>query len=147
VTERRGRFWREWLAIAFGVANLVYAAHRLPPAPVLVRRAGTPLDHSRIHSSAAEYRLLARAAQLIPVGVRVVVRSATDDAEREFFLHRFGVSLLPGRRVLPAAAIGPPGRDAEAVDYAVVVGSPPVSGRGELLAADEDGSIWRMRRP
>jgi hypothetical protein len=135
------------LAVGFAVANLLYAAHRLPSAAVLVQRPATPLDRSRIHASAAEYRLLVRAAQLIPEGARVVVRSATDDAGREFYLHKFGVSLLPGRRVLPAAAVGPPVRDAEVVDYAVVVGWPPVSGRGERLSVDADGSIWRTRRP
>jgi hypothetical protein len=148
-TEPRARrsYWREWLAIGCAVANLLYAAYRLPAAAVLFRRSETPLDHSRIHASATEYRLLVKAAQLIPAGATVVVRSATSDAGREFYLHRFGVSLLPGRRVLPAIAVGPVDQPAETVEYAVVVGPAPVQSPGELLSADDDGSIWRLRHP
>jgi hypothetical protein len=139
--------WREWLAIGCAFANLLYAAYRLPAAAVLLRRSETPLDHSRIHASATEYRLLVKAAQLIPAGATVVVRSATGDAEREFYLHRFGVSLLPGRRVLPAIAVGPVDQPGETVEYAVVVGRAPDQSQGELLSADDDGSIWRVRHP
>ena len=147
-TNRRVRPRHEWVAIAGAAANLLYAAYRLPPAAQLFRRPETPLDHSRIHASAAEYRLLVKAAAILPAGAKVVVRSATNDAGRNFFLHTFGVSLLPGRIVLPAAGVGPAGPDAAAADYAVVVGPTSVDIQGgERLLADEDGSIWRVRRP
>ena len=43
---------------------------------------------------------------MIPFGGSVVTRTVPYDAMRETYFHRFAISLLPGRRVLPAALYG-----------------------------------------
>jgi hypothetical protein len=124
---------------AFTVASL--------PWRVGLRRPYTPFDLSAANSYAPGYALLRDAAAVIPFGGSVVTRTVPYDAMRETYFHRFAISLLPGRRVLPAALYGQfvdPAvwRDAE---FLILVGGRPAETPGELLLETAQGSVWRRR--
>jgi len=121
---------------------LSYAAWRLPPASAFRKLPETPIDNSRIHASAAWYRLLLEAARRIPAGATVLVRGATAQGDQDTYIQHFGVALLPGRRVLPPVL-----NIERLAEYFVIVGSGgPIDG-AEMLMATADGSIWRRRHP
>lgn len=145
----RERSWRNALALAAALILVAYGFCRLPRWPELFRLPRTPLDHSRIHDSSAQFRLLLEAARVVPPGATVVMRGAQADARKDAFLHRFAVALLPGRRVLPAAVPGAPvsPSDEPGAEYVVILGPLRESVSGDLIAATPDGTIWRTRRP
>jgi hypothetical protein len=91
--------------------------------------------------------LLRDSASVIPAGGSVVARTEPPNAVQETYFHRFALSLLPGRRVLPSALYGQfvdPAvwNDAE---FLIVVGARPAAPPGELLLATAEGSVWRRR--
>jgi hypothetical protein len=134
--ERRAS--RRWLAVGLAGAalNVGYAFYRLPGLGEDVRVSATPLDRSGIHDSAPDYALLTAAAEVVPAGARVAIRTAWGDRARDAVLFRFAVALLPGRWVVAADA-----RDGDA-EYVIL------RGEGGLVDAQrlrvvESGSIWR----
>lgn len=140
--------WRDVLALAGSLTMLAYGIHRLPAARALLRLPRTPIDNSRIHDSAAEYRLLLDAGPFVPENATVLIQSATGDVERDTFLHRFGVALLPGRKVVPAVVDErrvPPALEASA-DYLVIHGRGARVTDGVLLLETNDGTVWRRNR-
>ncbi len=147
-TVRLRSSWRDVLALAGSLVMLAYAIHRLPAARSLLRLPRTPIDNSRIHDSAAEYRLLLDAGRVVPENATVLIRSGIGDAEKNTFLHRFGVALLPGRKVLPAVLDGrrvTPALEASA-DYVVIHGRGARLTDGVLLLETDDGTVWRRNR-
>ena len=91
------------------------------------------------------YALLRNAALVVPRDASVVTCTEPRDPIRESYFYQFTVSLLPGRRVLPAAIYGKfmhPGdwRDAA---FQIVVGGKPAEPPGELLLDRPEGSVWR----
>jgi hypothetical protein len=128
---------------------LGYGIHRLPDRSQLFRLPRTPIDNSRIHESAAEYRLLLEAGRIVPGDASVLIRSDSGSLERDTFLHWFAVALLPGRQVQPRVVEGrpiPAELEAE-VDYLVVLGRGAGVADAQLLLATEDGTVWRRNRP
>jgi hypothetical protein len=98
----------------------------------------TPFDASASASAVASgYVLLRNAAGLIPQGSSVTIVTAPRDPIRDAYFHRFGVSLLPHARVLPAGSGDP--------EFVVVVGSRPAPDPGDLLLDTPEGSVWRRR--
>ena len=89
--------------------------------------------------------VLERAASLVPRGAPVVVRTEPADPATDFYLHRFAVALLPGRRILPAALWGVATDPAGLVeaDYEVIVGKRPPSPPGSLLLELPEGTVWK----
>jgi hypothetical protein len=140
--------WRDILALAGSLTMLAYGIHRLPGGRALLQLPRTPIDNSRIHESAAEYRLLLEAARVVPANATVLMRSVTGDAERDTFLHRFAVAFLPGRKVLPAAVDGRPvpAPLETSADYLVILGRGARVADGVLLLETEDGTVWRRNR-
>jgi hypothetical protein len=136
-SERPG--WRDGLALLGAFVVAAYAVHRLPPARDLVHLPRTPIDNSRIRESAPEYRLLQDAAAIVPPAATVVVESASGDPKKDFYLQRFGIALLPGRRIVA--------RDAgEQAGYVVLVGQGAAIDGGQPLLVTGDGSIWSVKR-
>lgn len=138
-TVRLRSSWRDLLALSGSLAMLAYGIHRLPGADKLFQISGTPIDNSRIHESAAEYRLLVEADRVVPANATVLVRSVAGGVERDTYLHWFGVALLPGREVLPAV-------EARA-EYVIVLGRGSEVANAKLLLATNDGTVWRRNRP
>ena len=92
--------------------------------------------------------LLQGAEPLIPRGSSVLIRVEPPNLTDDSYFHRFGVGLLPGRRIVPAALWGvptPADLQAEA-EYEVVVGKKPQPPPGRLLLAIPEGSVWRRGR-
>jgi hypothetical protein len=132
---------------------LAMGAARLPPPAEILRRPETPFDRSGSRHAAPAYLLLSRAAGIVPAGAVAAVRAQPRSAADETILHFLGVALLPGRRVLPAAAWSQftPEYEAQA-EYIVVVGAPPPAGYGaaerlSLLYSDSTGTIWKRASP
>ena len=120
----------------------------LPFSRGLFRVPQTPFDASDAASTPPAYVLLQRASSLIPQGMSVVIRSEPPDANSDSNLHRFGVALLPGRKIRPAALWGVPTspdvtRDAE---YEIVLGRAPSHAPGRLLLEIPEGTVWRRER-
>ena len=117
----------------------------LPFSRGLFRVAQTPFDASDPAFAVPAFVLLQRAEAFVPRGASVIVRSEPSDATNDSYLHRFGVALLPGRKILPAALWGVPTppdvtRDAE---YEVVLGRAPSHAPGRLLVEIPEGTVWR----
>ncbi len=86
---------------------------------------------------------------MIPDRASVVARTEPPDAIQETYFHRFAISLLPGRRVLPAAYYGgfvdsKVWKDAQ---YMVVVGPKPAPPPGRLVLETKEGTVWRRDVP
>ncbi|HEV8230714.1 MAG TPA: hypothetical protein VGQ75_00065 [Thermoanaerobaculia bacterium] len=125
-----------------------FSVAALPFSRGLFRAPRTPYDASEADFTAPAWILLARAEPLIPRNASVVVRTEPPDATIDTYLHRFGVALLPGRRIVPAALWGiarSPDllRDAE---FEVVVGRTPTPAPGRLVLATPEGTVWRRER-
>lgn len=132
------------LLLASGAACAAFAVARLPSPRILLRAPSTPYDRTETSGAAPAFRFLSRAAAVLPAGAVAAVHAEPRDPVRETTLHFYGVALLPGRRVLPAAAwdLFTPDYDAQAA-YLVVIGPPPVPAPGRLLLSDPDGSLWK----
>jgi len=132
---------------------LAMAAARLPHPADLLRRPATPLDRTDSRNAAPAYLLLSRAARVVPAGAVATIRAQPRNAMDETMLHFLAVALLPGRRVLPAAAWSAftPEYEAQA-EYILVVGPhpPPEYGAAErlsLLYSDPRGTVWKRASP
>ena len=107
----------------------------------------TPFTHGVTFLEPA-YSLLRDAASRIPVGASVVVLREPRDPGFESHFYRFGLALLPGRRVLPSAffdSFTPPETWATA-EYRIVVGGRPTPGDDELLLTTPSGTVWRRKK-
>jgi hypothetical protein len=120
----------------------------LPFSRGLFRVPRTPYDAGDAAFVVPGFILLQRADSLIPRGASVLVRTEPPDPASDTYLHRFGIALLPGRKIAPAAlwrVPTPPDvvRDAE---YEIVVGQMPTVPPGRLLLQISEGSVWRRER-
>jgi hypothetical protein len=117
---------------ACAVASLPFAnGWRLPR---------TPFDASASGNAVASgYLVLRRAAEVIPKGAAVAIRTEPPDPTRDEYLARFGVALLPDARIVtPSDPAG---------EFLVVVGARPDPEPGVRLLETPEGSVWRRRRP
>lgn len=106
----------------------------------------TPFTHGVTFLEPA-YALLRDAAPRIPAGASVVVLAEPRHPGFESYFFRFGLALLPGRHVLPAAvfdAFTPPETWASA-EYRVVVHGRPTPSDDELVLTTPAGTVWRRR--
>ncbi len=128
------------LAGAAVLAGFSIAA--LPFSRGLFRAPRTPYGES------PDWILLQSAEPLIPRGASVLVRGEPPDATTDTYLHRFGVALLPGRQIVPAARWGVPSelQDMQAAEYEIVLGRPPSPPPGRLLLEIPEGTVWRRVR-
>jgi hypothetical protein len=145
-----GRSTIRILAPLLGAAVLAgFSIASLPWRENLFRRPPTPFERSAAKSVAPLYALLTAASCAIPDGASVVARTEPPDAVQETYFHRFAISLLPGRRVLPSAFYGVfvyPEVWKEA-QYLVVVGPRPVPPPGTLVLETPEGTVWRRNVP
>ncbi len=145
-----GRQTFRLLAPLLGAAVLAgFAITSLPWKDGLLRRPRTPFDRSAASSVAPLYAMLTAARAAIPDGASVVARTEPPNAIQETYFHRFAISLLPGRHVLPSASYGgflDPGAWKEA-QYMVVVGPRPAPPPGRLVLETAEGSVWRRDVP
>jgi hypothetical protein len=116
-----------------------FSVAALPFSQGLFRAPRTPYGESPV------WILLQSAEPLIPRGAHVLVRVEPPDPGYDFYLHRFGVGLLPGRTIVPAALWGvPTSADAQReAEYEIVVGKRPPSPPGRLLLETPEGTVWR----
>ena len=111
----------------------------LPFSRGLFRAPRTPYGES------PAWILIQTAGPLIPRGSRVLVRVEPPDPGYDSYLHRFGVGLLPGRTIVPAAVWDvptPPDVQREA-EYEVVLGKKPRDPPGRMLLETPEGTVWR----
>jgi hypothetical protein len=143
MTGERERISRGIL-FAGSAAFAVLAVIRLPVPREMFRPPRTPFDRTESSATAPEYLFLTHAAAVVPRGAVVTVRSEPRDPTRETVLHFKAVALLPGRRVLPAAAwnVYTPEYDAQA-DYVLVFGPPPPAPPGRPILSDPNGTVWK----
>ena len=136
-------------AALLGTALIVgWGAARLPKRTSYLALSDTPIDYSGNNDSVPTFRLLRAAAEVVPRGASVFVGTSARDPQRETYLHRFAVALLPGRRVLPAALEGAavvPSLESQA-QYVLLLGPRPAAPRGTLLLETGDGTVWRRER-
>jgi hypothetical protein len=122
------------------LAGLSIAA--LPFSTGLFRAPRTPYGENAV------WILLRSAEPLVPPGSSVLVRAEPSNPDDDSYFHRFGVGLLPGRKVVPAALWGiptPADVQREAA-YEVVVGKKPQTPPGQLLLEIPEGTVWRRPR-
>jgi hypothetical protein len=131
---------RAVLASLIGSAVLAgFSVAALPFSHGLFRAPRTPYGNSAI------WVLLRSADPLIPPGSSVLIRVEPPNLTDDSYFHRFGVGLLPGRRIVPAAlwqVPTPASLQAEA-QYEVVVGKKPQPPPGRLLLEIPEGTVWR----
>ena len=136
------------LSLAGSAILAGFSVAALPFSRGLFHVPRTPYDASEATFTVPAWILLARADPLIPRGAAVVIRTEPPDPTNNSYLHRFGIALLPGRKIVPAALWGVPTspdllRDAE---YEVVVGEMPSVRPGRLLLKISEGSVWKRER-
>lgn len=139
---------RTVLASLAGAAILAaFSIAALPFSRGLLHVPQTPYDASDATFTPPAWILLARAEPLIPKGASVVVRTEPADANNDMYLHRFGVALLPGRKIVAAALWGVPTAPDElaAADWEIVVGRTESSPGRRLVFSAPQGSVWRRR--
>lgn len=139
---------RTLLALAGSAVLAAFSVAAVPFSRGLFRAPRTPYDAGESAFIAAPaFLVLRRAESVIPKGAKVVVRSEPSDPTNDSYLHRFGVALLPGRLIVPAARWSVPTEPAlvQEADYEVVVGRRPEAVGGRLLLEIPEGSIWRRR--
>jgi hypothetical protein len=132
------------ILLAGSAAFAVLAVVRLPGPRELFRPPRTPFDRTESSSTAPEFLFLTHAGAVVPRGAVVTVRSEPRDPTHETVLHFKAVALLPGRRVLPAAAwdVYTPEYDAQA-NYVLVFGPRPAAPPGLPLMTDPNGTVWK----
>jgi len=138
------------LAPLLGAAVLAgFSIASLPWKEDLFRRPPTPFERSAARSVAPGYALLDAASRVIPDAASVVARTEPPNPIQETYFHRFAISLLPGRHVLPAAYYGG-FVDADVwknAQYMIVVGPRPGTPPGTLVLETADGTVWRRDVP
>lgn len=145
-----GRSTIRLLAPLLGAAILAgFAIASLPWKENLFRRPPTPFERSASKSVAPLYAILMAARPAIPDGASVVARTQPPDAIQETYFHRFAISLLPGRRILPSAFYGgfvqaEVWKDAQ---FMIIVGPRPGAPPGTLVLETPDGTVWRRNVP
>jgi hypothetical protein len=140
---------RAALALAGAAILAAVSLTRVPWGRNPLRRPRSPFDRGVTSSVASGFALLSEAARLLPPSVSVVARTQPPDPVAETYFHRFAVSLLPGRRVLPAAMYGvaTPPEMWRAAQYLVLIGPPPAQPPGRLLLETPEGTVWRLQSP
>jgi hypothetical protein len=136
------------LSLAGSAILAAFSIAALPFSRGLFRAPRTPYDASEADFMVPPWVLLQRANALVPRGATVVVRAEPPNPTTDSYLHRIGVALLPGRRIVPAALWGvstAPEVLREA-DYEIVVGKAPPSPAGRLLISTPEGGVWRRDR-
>jgi len=139
---------RTLLPLAGSALLAAFAVAALPFSRGLFRATRTPYDASpSAYIAVPAWIVLERAEPLVPRGAKVVVRIEPPDPTNDSYLHRFGVALLPGRLVVPAARWGIPSEPAliQEADWEVIVGKRPESAAGRLVLEIPEGTIWRRR--
>lgn len=139
---------RSLLPLAGATILTAFSIAALPFSRGLFHAPRTPFGDVPRDFTVPAWILLARADSLIPRGAPVLVRLEPADPVNDSYLHRFGVGLLPGRRIVPAALWGVPTpadlqREAE---FEVVVGTKPQAPPGRLLLESPEGTVWRRER-
>jgi hypothetical protein len=140
---------RAALALAGAAILAAVSLARVPWGRDLLRRPRTPFDRSAANAMAPVFALLSAAAGVVPAGASVAARTEPPDPIQETWVHRFAVSLLPDRRVLPVALYGRalPEGDWRKADYFVIVGPRPARDPGRLLLETPDGTVWHRENP
>ena len=137
------------LASLIGSAVLAgFAIAAVPFSRGLFRVPRTPYDASESAFIVPAWILLQRAGPLIPPAASVVVRAEPADPNVDTYLHRCGVALLPGRKLVPAALWGVPTplQTRLDADYEIVVGAPAPSPGHRLILSTPEGSVWKRDR-
>jgi len=137
-----------FLSLAGSAILAGFCIAALPFSRGLFRAPRTPYDVSNAQFTVPAWILLQRAESMIPPGASVVVRVEPADASTDSYLHRFGVALLPGRKMVPAALWGVPTAPeilGEA-DYEIVVGATTSSPGRRLILSTPEGGVWRRDR-
>jgi hypothetical protein len=137
-----------FLSLAGSAVLAGFSIAALPFSRGLLRVPRTPYDASEASFTVPAWILLQRARTVVPDGASVVVRLEPPDPVNDSYLHRFGVALLPGRKIVPAALWGVPTpeprlREAE---YEVVVGNVPSPPPGHLVLQIPEGTVWKQER-
>ena len=111
----------------------------LPFSRGLFRAPRTPYDVSDAQFTVPAWILLQRAEPLIPPDASVVVRVEPPDSNTDSYLHRLGVALVPGRKMVPAARWGVTTAPEVLLvaDYEIVVGA---------TTSTPEGGVWRRDR-
>jgi hypothetical protein len=136
------------LSLAGSAILAAFSIAALPFSRGLFRAPRTPYDASEADFMVPPWVLLQRANALVPRGASVVVRAEPPNPTTDSYLHRIGVALLPGRRIVPAALWGvssPPDQLVDA-DYEIVVGPVASSPGRRLVLSTPEGSLWRRGR-
>jgi hypothetical protein len=136
------------VSLAGSAVLAAFSIAALPFSRGLFRTVQTPYDASDAKFTPPAWIMLARAEPLIPRGASVVVRTAPTDLNNDMYLHRFGVALLPGRKIVAAALWGVPsaGEEIDAANWEVVVGKAVSSPGRRLVLSAPEGSVWKRDR-
>jgi hypothetical protein len=136
------------LSLAGSAILAAFSIAALPFSRGLFRAPRTPYDASDAQFTVPAWILLQRAEPLIPPGASVVVRVEPSDSNTDSYLHRFGVALLPGRRIVPAALWGVPTAPELLLvaDCEIVVGATTSSTGRRLVLSTPEGSVWKRDR-
>lgn len=138
------------LAPLSGAAVLAaFAIASLPWKDDLFRRPPTPFERSAAKVVAPLYAILTAARPFIPDRASVVARTEPPDAIQETYFHRFAISLLPGRRILPSASYGSFVEPEvwKNAQFLIVVGPRPAPPPGRLVLETPEGTVWRRDVP
>jgi hypothetical protein len=136
------------LSLAGSAILAGFSVAALPFSRGLFRAPRTPYDASDAAFTVPAWILLERSDALVPPAASVVVRVEPADPNTDSYLHRFGVALLPGRKIVPAALWGVPTASevlGEA-DYEIVVGVTASSPGRRLVLSTPEGSVWKRER-
>ena len=133
------------LPLAGSAVLAAFSIAALPFSRGLFRAPRTPYDASEASFTVPAWILLQRAESVVPAGASVVVRLEPPDPTNDSYLHRFGVALLPGRKIVPAALWGVPSTDSllREAEYEVVVGKAPSPPPGRLVLEIPEGTVWK----
>lgn len=138
---------RLFLLLGGAAALTVLSIAELPPPAEILRAPSTPFDRTAAVAAATDFRLLWKAAAVIPQGATVSPLSQPRSVARETALAREAVALLPGCRVLPAAIWDMPTRLEDQAQFLIVVGPRPSLPLGVLVLEVPEGTVWRRQGP
>jgi hypothetical protein len=138
---------RLFLLLGGAAALTVLSIAELPPPGEILRAPSTPFDRSAAVAAATDFRLLWKAAAVVPRGAAVSAVSEPRNAVRETALAREAVGLLPLCRVLPAAVWDRPTRLEDQARFVIVVGPRPSPPSGDLVLEAPEGTVWKRKAP